>query len=120
MKQFRVMKSYTGKFQKCEVEVIADTKEELLEETNWADDFAKKELDKMVDYVAKYDDKRESGIVPTPAPKTTLASDKQKELIKKYLSKAKEVAARLDLELDLETLTNKDARAIIDGMFAKK
>ena len=113
-------KQYSAKYQVVELTVELEDWEKVDVESANMDAVAKKELDKMVELVAKYDDKRESGIVPTPAPKTSLASDKQKDLIKKYPAKAKEVATRLGLELDLETLTNKDARAIIDGMFAKK
>lgn len=113
-------KQYSAKYQVVELTVELEDWERVDVESANMDAVAKRELDKMVELVAKYDDKRENGIVPTPAPKVTPATENQLNTIKRYLDKAKEAAARLEIDFDLNKLTNKEAFSIINAMFAKK
>ena len=114
-------KQYSAKYQVLELTTEVEDYHQLEVESANFDAIAKSELTKMVSLVEVFDDKRESGVVPTPAPKTSLASEKQKGLLAKNKDRAKMIASGLGIEWKEDlSFTSKEASSIINALFSSK
>ena len=119
MKQFRLMLSPSVKYQKAEMEITADTKEELLEEVAWAEKYVKDKVVELLDFASKYDDTKETNVVPAPAKAPEKATANQWACIKKNETKAKMVAEELGITLD-DSLSKANAYKVITKLVNKQ
>ena len=133
MKQFRVMISPSIKYQKTEIEIIADTKEELLEEVAWAEQYAKDKVVELVEFASKYEEPKaptNNAVKPVPVQTVStqpvqnrvgMATPKQLEYLNRNDEKARQIAAEMGIvNYDPTSLTTKQAGDILNRIYGNK